>query len=204
MIIYLDESGDLGFGAGGTKYFVILFVVANDEIALKRHVRRVKKKHKIPRDVEIKATTSSPGLRMDILRSIAQTDIEVYSITTYKPGVHERLRSDTNILYNYAIGLLLIPYLVEKAFERVSIVVDQRITRISRGLRFDDYIRTELWGRYRVYTDIRIHHLDSRESLGLQAVDFVSNALFRARERNEWGYWNLVRDKAKDTKRLFF
>ena len=83
-------------------------------------------------------------------------------------------------------------------------MVDQRITRISRGLRFDDYIRTELWGRHEVYTDLIIHHLDSKESLGLQAVDFVSNALFRARERNEWEYWNLVRGKARETKRLFF
>jgi len=74
-----------------------------------------------------------------------------------------------NILYNYATGLLLIPYLVEKAFEQVSIVVDLRITKISHGLRFDDYIKTELWGRNKVYTDLKIDHADSRKSLGLQA-----------------------------------
>lgn len=89
MVIYLDESGDLGFGKGATKNFVILFMVANNEIDLKRQVRRVKKKHKIPRGVEIKAATSSPRLRREMLKSVAQTDTEIYSIITYKPRVHE-------------------------------------------------------------------------------------------------------------------
>jgi len=83
-------------------------------------------------------------------------------------------------------------------------VVDLRITKISHGLRFDDYIKTELWGRNKVYTDLKIDHVDSRKSLGLQAVDFVCNALFRARERDKWNYWNLVRSKVKEMKQLFF
>jgi hypothetical protein len=42
MYVYLDESGDLGFGQGGTKYFTIAFVVLKDPIYFIRCVKETK------------------------------------------------------------------------------------------------------------------------------------------------------------------
>ena len=58
MYIYLDESGDLGFGQGSTEYFTIAFVAMEDPIPFRRCVKRVKAKYHIPRDAELKGYTT--------------------------------------------------------------------------------------------------------------------------------------------------
>ncbi|MBI4572236.1 MAG: DUF3800 domain-containing protein [candidate division NC10 bacterium] len=45
--------------------------------------------------------------------------------------------------------------------------------------------------------------MDSRESYGLQAADFVTNALFRARERGDWSLWNVVRENVVMSQKLY-
>ena len=101
MYVYLDESGDLGFGQGGTKYFTIAFVVMRDPIHFIRCVKEVKIKHNIPRDVELKGNTTREVIKKDLLGRLQKLDIEVYAITVRKENVEPTLRKDTNILYNY-------------------------------------------------------------------------------------------------------
>ena len=48
----------MGFGKGGSKYLTIAFFITNKPIEVKRIVRKVKRKYKIPREVEIKANTT--------------------------------------------------------------------------------------------------------------------------------------------------
>lgn len=204
MILYLDESGDLGFGQGSTTYFVMGFLAVTDEEAFRRKIRKIKRRAGLSGQVELKAYHSDDGLRAKVLRAIAASDVEVHTVSVYKPRVYDHLRTDTNVLYNYTAKWLLIPFLEERRFDYVRIVVDLRITRQSRGMRFDDYVKAELWGDRGVSTRLEFQHQDSAHSLGLQAVDFVTHALFRARERNDWQLWNIVRGKAKRTRRLLF
>jgi len=58
MYVYLDESGDLGFGQGGTKYFTISFVIVEGPIPFRRCIKVVKTKHHIPRQVGLKGNTT--------------------------------------------------------------------------------------------------------------------------------------------------
>jgi hypothetical protein len=204
MILFLDESGDLGFGQGSTAHFIIGFLAVADEEAFRRKIRKIKKRAGLSGDVELKAYHSDDHLRRKVLKTVAASNVEVHTVSLYKPKVYDHLRTDTNVLYNYAAKWLLVPYLEEQRFDRIRIVVDLRITRQSRGMRFDDYIKAELWGERGVPTELEFQHLDSAQSLGLQAVDFVTHALFRGRERNDWQLWNIVRARAKRTKRLFF
>jgi hypothetical protein len=204
MILYLDESGDLGFGQGSTMYFIMGFLAVEDEQELSREIRKVKKRTGLSGQVELKAYHSDDPMRFKVLEVIADCEVEIHTISVYKPRVYDHLRTNTNVLYNYTAKWLLVPFLEERQFEHIRIVVDLRITRQSRGMRFDDYIRAELWGERGIQTALEFHHLDSAHSYGLQAVDFVTHALFRGRERNDWRYWNVVRGKAGRTKRLFF
>jgi hypothetical protein len=50
LYVYLDESGDLGFGQRSTKYFTIAFAIVEDLIPFRRCVKKVKMKYDIPRD----------------------------------------------------------------------------------------------------------------------------------------------------------
>jgi hypothetical protein len=204
MILFLDESGDLGFGQGSTTYFIMGFLAVTDEEAFRRKIRRIKRRAGLSGEVELKAYHSDDALRRRVLRAAAASDVEIHTVSVYKPHVYDHLRIDTNVLYDYAAKWLLVPFLEEQRFESIRIVVDLRITRQSRGMRFDDYIKAELWGERGIPTRLDFQHQDSAHSLGLQAVDFVTHALFRGRERNDWQLWNIVRGKAKRTKRLFF
>lgn len=204
MILYLDESGDLGFSEGSSSHFVIGFLATDSEVDLKRRVKRIKQRFGLPRHVEAKAADSDADFRRAMLQAVRASAVEIHVITVYKGQVHKRLRENTNILYNYAAGLLLLPFLKAQALDAVTLVVDQRIIRVPGGrLPFDDYIKTELWGTHGTFTDLRIHPMDSRESYGLQAADFVTNALFRARERGDWSLWNIIREKVATSRKLF-
>ena len=94
IFIYLDESGDLGFNKGSSKYFVISFIAMDTKtnLILKRKIKKVKKRHKIGKDVEIKANKSNHSLRVDVLKEICSLPIEIYSITTKKQGINKSLR----------------------------------------------------------------------------------------------------------------
>lgn len=204
MVLYLDESGDFGFSDASTNHFIIGFLVLDSSANLKSKVKRVRERFKLPPDVEAKASKSSEELRRAMLEAVRSSSVEVHTITIFKANVHQRLRENTNILYNYAAGLILLPFLKEKALESVTLVADRRIIRVPGGkLPFDDYLRTELWGNHETFTDLHIKHLDSRESYILQAVDYVMHALFRARERGDWSLWNIIREKAVVTRKLF-
>ena len=67
MYVYLDESGDLGFGQGGTKYFTIAFAIMENPVPFRRCIKRVKIRHNIPRDVELKGNTTRALIKKDLL-----------------------------------------------------------------------------------------------------------------------------------------
>jgi len=63
MYVYLDESGDLGFGQGGSRYFTIAFTAMENPVPFRRCVKKVKIKHNIPRNVELKGILPEYSLR---------------------------------------------------------------------------------------------------------------------------------------------
>ncbi len=208
MLIYLDESGDLGFNfkKGASAFFVISFVAMDEPISLelKRVIKKIKQKHRIPRKVEVKGNKDRHALRLDVLRAISSLPIEIYSIVVNKKNIDKHLRNDTNIFYNYMVNLIVIPYLERKKVNEAHIIADLRITRIAKGLRFDDYLKYKLFFEKKLYIELIVEFLDSRKSLGLQAVDFVSYSLFRKYERKDKRYYQIIEKRVKGEKKLFF
>jgi len=150
MYIYLDESGDLGFGQGGTKYFTIAFAVLKDPIYFTRCVKETKIKYSIPRNVELKGNTTRGIIKEDLLFRFQKIDMELHAITVRKKKVDPKLRRDTNIFYNYMVGLSLVNRVIEEPTgASVSINVDRRVISITSGFKFNEYIR------YKVGTKIK-------------------------------------------------
>lgn len=205
--IYLDESGDLGFNKGSSKYFVISFIAmdAKTNLILKRKIKKVKKKHKIGKDVEIKGNKSNHSLRTDVLKEICSLPIEIYSITTKKQGINKSLRKDTNIFYNYMVNLILVPYIEQSKISNLCLIADLRINKVSKGMRFGDYLKYKLFfenSLYKIKLDIK--YLDSLTSYGLQAVDFIANSIFKSYEQSNDRYYKALRGKIVEDKRLYF
>ena len=70
LYVYLDESGDLGFGQGGTRYFTIAFIIVEDPVPFRRCVKAVKIKHHIPREAELKGSTTREAIKRDLNRKV--------------------------------------------------------------------------------------------------------------------------------------
>ena len=206
MYVYLDESGDLGFGQGGTKYFTVAFVIMENPLHFKRCVKRVKIKYDIPRDVELKGYTTRESIKTDLLNRFAKLDIEVHSITVRKKNVNPRLQRDTNIFYNYMVGLSLVERILqEPPNSEVIINIDKRIISITSGAKFDEYLRLKTWyERERQDIELKIYHIDSHEAYAIQGIDIICNSIFRKYNSNNYRLFNIIRCKVKSDRRLFF
>ncbi|MBT9130153.1 MAG: hypothetical protein DDT41_00420 [candidate division WS2 bacterium] len=207
MYIYLDESGDLGFNfqQGSTLYFTIA-VVLNDSDLLKRCVKKVKIKYKIPKNMELKGNTTNSKIKLDLLKRISKLSLEIDAITVDKENVEQKLRTDTNILYNYMVGLSLVERIIQMPKNsQVIIVVDRRITSITSGFKFQEYLRYKVWfeGK-RVDIDLEIHQVDSHESYVIQGVDIISNSIFKKYNSNDNKFYKIISGKIKNDKKLFF
>ena len=205
--IYLDESGDLGFNKGSSKYFVIFFIAMNvkTNLILKRKIKKIKKKHKIGKDVEIKGNKSNHSLRTDVLNEICSLPIEIYSITTKKQGINKSLRKDTNIFYNYMVNLILVPYIEQSKISNLCLIADLRINKVSKGMRFGDYLKYKLFFENKLYKiKLDIKYLDSFSSYGLQAVDFIANSIFKSYEQANDRYRIALKGSIIEDKRLYF
>ena len=206
MYVYLDESGDLGFEPRSTRYFTIAFVVIEDPIPLMRCVKAVKIKHYIPKRVELKGCTAREVIKRDLLLGLLKLDIEIHAITVKKENVEPKLRRDTNILYNYMVGLSLVDRILqEPAGAKVVVNVDRRITSITSGFRFNQYLSYKIWyEKERRDIDLAIHHLDSRTAYALQGIDVICNTIFRKYNSNNYTLFSIIEDKVKNDRRLFF
>jgi len=206
MYVYLDESGDLGFGQGGTKYFTIAFVVMKDPIHFIRCVKEVKIKHNIPRYVELKGNTTREVIKKDLLSRLQKLDIEVYAITVRKENVEPKLRKDANILYNYMVGLSLVERILQEPVGgRVFINVDRRVISITSGFKFNEYLRYKvLYEEERQDIDLEINHRDSHRNYAIQGIDVICNSIFKKYNSNNYKLFNIIQDKVKSDKRLFF
>lgn len=206
MYIYLDESGDLGFGERATRYFTIAFVVMENPVPFRRCVKAVKIKHHIPRDVELKGSTAMAAIKKDLLNKFLKLDIEVHAITVKKKNVEPKLRRDTNILYNYMVGLSLVERILqEPAGAKVIVDIDRRITSITSGSRFNEYLKYKIWyEKERQDIDLEINHLDSHAAYTIQGIDIICNSIFRKYNSNNYALFNVIQDKVRSDRRLFF
>jgi len=206
MYVYLDESGDLGFGQEGSRYFTIAFVVMADPIPFRRCVKEVKIKYHIPRNVELKGNTTRENIKTDLLNRLAKLDIEIHAITVRKKNVDAKLRRDTNIFYNYVVGLSLVERILqEPQNSTVQINVDRRVVSITSGFKFNDYLRYKIWyERERRDINLEISHLDSHQTYAIQGIDIICNSIFRKYNSDSYRLSDIIQGKMKSDRRLFF
>ncbi len=206
MYIYLDESGDLGFSERSTRYFTIAFAIVKNPVPFKRCIKKTKEKYHIPRDVELKGSSTREVIKEDLLGRFAQLDIELCAITVNKDKVEPKLRLNTNILYNYIVGLSLVERILEEPLDsQIILEVDKRITSVTSGFNFNDYLRYKIWYEAeRRDIDLNIHHLDSHEAYSIQGIDVICNSIFRKYNTNNYKLFNIIKGKVMNDKRLFF
>ncbi len=205
--VFLDESGDLGFKKGSSKWFLFTIAIVADERALERAVKKVwrtlKKKHK--RLGELHAYGADEITRKRLLQKLSEIpDLKVQTIVLNKEKVYTNLQSQKNVLYNYTANILLDRLHKSDALsvqESIELYIDRKDTKKRLKENFVTYLCTEMSNRRDGVFKVELHA--SHENKSLQAVDFISWAIFRKYEHNDYQYYELIKDKIVDEKPLF-
>jgi hypothetical protein len=201
-MIYLDESGDLGFGPRASKYFVLVAVIARDPAQVGRCIKRIRgqklpKKYKqIP---ELKFHNSSQTIKERVLDCTARTDTDIAYAVLRKQQVYEQLRNKQFILYNYIVGSLLLKIITAYPIEgTVKVFVDKSLYGLEKD-HFDNYLT---WKACMVnhIEELNIEppeivHVDSRLDRCIQVADFVAGAISHKYGNGNDHYYDKIKSR---------
>ena len=216
MIIYLDESGDLGWKfdlpyrrGGSSRYITIasLVVSKSKKHLPKRLVKGLYKKFKWSPSIEKKWSEMTIEERVWFTKKANELhikypeDVKYLSITVKKENVELHIRSDPNKLYNYMIGLSLLNEM--KGHEQVEFIPDPRSIKVESGNSLHDYLQTKLWFEMQSTTILTTKPCDSAASRNIQFSDMLSGIVQGHFEDGNSSPWSKIRTNIS-YKTLFF
>jgi len=196
VVIFLDESGDLGFEKpGSSKKFVVTLLVcdSNDTaVQIRKAVGRTIKnklsgKGNRSRQQELKGSHTESKILEYFFKQLPTSGFGLYAVVLNKDRVLGYLRDKQGRkkLYNF-----LAKFVIEKvnvrqmAAERVLLIVD-RSKKMDDIRDFNKYLETYLVGELPTETPVDIQHEDSSRDKGLQAVDVFCNSIYRKYEKGD-------------------
>ncbi len=215
LIIYLDESGDLGWKfdapyreGGSSRYLTIGALCCPPE--KKHHPKRLIKdlyeKFGWPTNKEVKWNDMLPNQRAEFAIQAkklcdSNPDICLHGIIVQKRNVMAHIRQDANKLYNYMIKLSLIDRMAEH--DVVNLVPDPRSIKVASGNSLHDYLQIELWFTKKASTNLITNQTTSKDCRGIQFADMLAGLIQSRYEDNESSSFQILAGKIQCS-RLFF
>ena len=198
MIIYLDESGDLGLDfskARTTRKFVIaLLVCKNHSVSddFRRSVRRTLKNKvnsgkKRSRGIEeLKGSATTLPVKEYFYRHLPQDGWHIYSVILDKQSLPVHISKKR--LYSFLARSIVERVPLHDSGDSVTIVVDRSQNAADIAVFNDNLIR-DLEGLIPLDIPVYISHEPSHENTGLQAVDLFSWGIFRKHEAGDTDWY---------------
>lgn len=206
MIIYLDESGDLGFDFNKPKTsrkFVITLLVCQNRDAIdcfrKAVSRTLKNKlnhKKGDRKVqELKGTDTAIEVKQYFYRHLLRNGWRLYSVVLNKARVNDDLRKPhtKKKLYNFLARFILEKIDLSNAAPAVTLVTDRCKNR-EEIQDFNSYVANQLEAMLPLNVPLNIYHERSHDNQGLQAVDLFCWGIFRKYEMGDSEWYDVYRD----------
>ncbi|MCB9362061.1 DUF3800 domain-containing protein [Candidatus Woesearchaeota archaeon] len=192
---FIDESGDPC--GSGSDYFVIgtLWTTRPEDLdRIVKNLRRYKFKKELKKISELKANQSSDEVRIGVLRKIAENEhITCQAIVLKKELMYsEYLNSHSHKLYNYVCGALASEWVLDD--KEVSIRIDYSKGKQALRNDFDHYIKGNIEQK-RWNCSVTVQHSYSHNWSGLQLADFVSWAVFRAKQYKDDRFFRIIEHK---------
>lgn len=205
MIIFLDESGDLGFdlSKGGTsRKFVITLLVCQDNTVvrgIRTAVRRTLKNKldhkKSGRTIhELKGTGTTLAVKKYWHRHLPESGWTVYTVALNKARVETDLttKAGKKKLYNFLARFILEKVPLEE-IDHVRLVVDKCKNR-EEIKDFNRYVESQLQAMMPLNASLYIEHESSQDSPGLQAVDLFCWGVYRKYESGDTLWYQVYRN----------
>lgn len=210
--IFLDESGDLGFNfkkAGTSKIFIVTLLFVDEN---KKAIEKIVKNTHAELNKSIKrrvgvlhATNEKPTTRQRLLRRLAEKgDCKIMMIYLNKDKVFTKLQDEKQVLYNYVTNILLDRIYTKKVVptdKEIELIASRRETNKFFNDNFKTYLCQKITGKH--HCKIKVSVKTPSEEKILQAVDFVSWALFRKYEKGDDSYYKIIKSKIIEEKPLF-
>jgi len=205
--VFLDESGDLGFSNKSSRWFILTMAFTNNhrkiEKCIKKVHRNLKKKYK--QVAELHAYHTDAITRKRILQLLSEAeDLKILCIILNKKKVHIDLQNQKNYLYNYTANILLDRLSNKKIYntgDKIRVCIDQRETNKFLKENFKNYLNSNLVKKENNDFEVKIR--PSQAEKCLQAVDFISWAIFRKYEKNDYEYYEIIKNKVIEENLLF-
>lgn len=205
--IFLDESGDLGFKKASSKWFLFTIAIVSAPRSLERVVKKIwrplKKKHK--RLGELHAYHADDITRKRMLKQLSEiSDLKVLCVVLNKQKVYVDLQNQKNYLYNYTANILLDRLHTKDMLgpkEPIHLFVDRKDTKKRLRENFINYLTGSMKKRRDGPFVVELH--SSHDNKSLQAVDFISWAIFKKYERGDFEFYEIIKTKITDERLLF-
>lgn len=205
MLIFIDETGDLGFDftkRGTSSHFVITALVVAEhaqrralEKAVARTLRKkvnVGKKGKKQPVHELKGRKTSPEVKRYFLREAQKVPLRLYSVALNKERVYPELQRQKERLYNFVARLLVDQIPIEEAAGSLHVEIDKSKGRRERQ-EFNLYLQQHIKARLAPTVRLSIYHMLSEESKGIQAADMFSWGIARKYTRGDTAWYELFK-----------
>jgi hypothetical protein len=197
-VINFDESGDLGFNFENertSKYFIVTFLMTDEQKQLSSAVKKV---FRLLHKADIKKSGGTlhshfekKSTRIRLLKTLAKKDISIAVMKLDKRKVF--MVEEPHILYSSMVTSLLNRLYIDGVLdtdEDIRFIASQMDTNLTRKKRFASVVR-----KGAASPNFFLEITKPSDERGLQAVDFVSWALWRKYELGESEYADLIQDK---------
>lgn len=214
MLIYVDESGDLGwtfdkpYGAGGSsRYLTIAALIVPDQLEHlpARKVKDLYQYGKWDPKREKKWVEMSVDARQTFAINACKLHekhphIRYMAIVVDKRNANANFRRDSNKLYNFMIKLLLLDEM--SVHEQVTLIPDPRSIKVENGRCLDHYLAGLLYEN-EAPTNLEVQAQDSRYCKPLQFADMLAGVVGTHFEFGKSEPYRILQ-KYFQVKKLFF
>lgn len=209
--IFFDESGDLGFDftkKRTSRYFVVTFLLSTEKRPIERSVKKtftsLSARETKGHPGVLHAVNELPKTRQRLLNRLAEQDITVLSLYLDKKRVYTKLKDEREVLYNFVTNTLLDRIMVKMlipADEPITLIASQRETSRFLNENFKNYLEDNVKRNHKIPLNVEIK--TPHQEKGLQAVDFVSWAIFRQFEYSDTTYYDIIKNKIIEESSLY-
>lgn len=198
--LFLDESGDLGSAAGSTPVFAIGILHLDSRDALKRAIKRARRKSlgRSAQSNEMKWSQSSARVRMAVIGQIVREASQIAGVSACvidKQWINRSFaKRREEVRYNYAVRFALEKgglFAAGAKGRRIHLAIDARNRRATDTLT--EYVEL-LMTNNELPCTVVVSSDDSARRPQLQAADFVIGSIYSAYAHGEWRYLNALRD----------
>ncbi|MBM4067176.1 MAG: DUF3800 domain-containing protein [Planctomycetes bacterium] len=118
---------------------------------------------------------------------------------------YTRLRDEKPVLYNYVTNILLdrvyTKRIIPVRMKNIELIASRRETNKFLNENFKNYLNNQAKNRHSI--DIKVQIKTPSEEKTLQAVDFVSWAIFRKYEYADDTFYNIIKNRMVEENPLF-